>query len=144
MTWPLLQKWTHTMASSENCAAAASAEDEFNSPDLLMSRSLTVSKTTLKWTLGMGRAISINAFFKTILTQQYNWFLAGKFNIQLSLLTSLAMTFWLTLKSKVASWIKPKKSLIQISRSVLKLMLLSSLCKWQWAAFVYAFRLSLW
>ena len=51
------------MASSENCAAAASAEDEFNSPDLLMSRSLTVSKTTLKWTLGMGRVISINAFF---------------------------------------------------------------------------------
>ena len=32
------------MASSENCAAAGSAEDEFNSPDLLMSRSLTVSK----------------------------------------------------------------------------------------------------
>ena len=51
------------MASSENCAAAASAEDEFNSPDLLMSRSLTVSKTTLKWTLGMGRVISINALF---------------------------------------------------------------------------------
>ena len=51
-------------------AALLSSEDEFNSPDLLMSRSLTVSKTTLKWTLGMGGVISINAFFKTILPLQ--------------------------------------------------------------------------